>query len=76
MSENKPVSSRHVLSTHLLRATARRAADHYRKVQYRAFTHGDMEAQTACRDLGIQHRSEFKVERAGHQRAKWIVVVQ
>lgn len=70
------MSRRHVLSTHIIRAAARRAQAHYEDVQLAASLDGPAGeyARQVCAQMGISLTDEIDVKPARHERAKWVVV--
>lgn len=68
--------TRHRLSTHLIRRTARQAQVHYETLQDHADEQGPGGefARAAMAQLGIAKTSAIRVERAKYERGKWVVI--
>ena len=65
---------RHVLSTHLIRVRARAKRRHYMRLQSAARADCRSPAYGQLFELRIATTDVIRVERATHERGKWVVV--
>src|SRR5262245_15740094 len=73
LTVESPRPRRNVLSTHLIRLTARAAKRHYERLQARAYGEHEGQALAECAHLGLLENDLVRVRKAVHERAKWVV---